>query len=687
VGYSVAVMTSERPPTENGTAGVRIGVDVGGTFTDLVARAPSGATWSRKVPTTPAAPAVGVLNGLAALEPLTGPWASLAHGTTLVTNAIVERRGASVGLITTRGFRDVLEIARQNRTHLYRLDLPAKPEPLVPRHLRLEITERISADGGVRVPLALDELRHIVAELESRGVESVAICLLHAYANPAHEQALRLALAPHVRHLSVSNEINAEFREYERACTTVLNAAVMPLAARYLDDLVDRLDARHGKRSLHLLHSGGGMMSVEAARARPLAMALSGPAAGVAAAAHTARALGIPRALALDMGGTTTDVCLIADGIPETAAQRKLGEYPVRLPMLGVESIGAGGGSIARAEGTGSLRVGPRSAGAVPGPACYGLGGDEPTVTDANLVLGRLDPDRVYGGSIRLDPGQAHRALETLGRRLGLSVMAAAQGVVDVANASMLRALRLVSVQRGYDLREFALIAYGGAGPLHAGALARQAGMRRVIVPAHSGAFSALGCLVSPLSYDAVQTYRAKLETWDAKVVGDRFRTLENQCLRPLLEEGHPVVSVLVARSLDLRYTGQNYEINVSYEEGDVALLRLAFERRHRQLYGYATGESVECVNLRLTARLESATAMMPVAGASAAVAPIGQRRAFFPDAGAVIIPRYERGALAVGQPIAGPAVIEDEWSTTVVYPGQLGAPDSLGNLAIETSL
>ena len=681
----MAVMPSERPPTGNRMVGVRIGVDVGGTFTDLVARGPSGATWSCKVPTTPAAPAVGVLNGIAALQPLTGPWASLAHGTTLVTNAIVERRGASVGLVTTRGFRDVLEIARQNRSHLYRLDLPAKPDPLVPRHLRLEVTERIVADGSVRVPLALDELGLIVAEFKSRGVESVAVCLLHAYANPTHEQALRLALAPHFRHLSVSSEINAEFREYERACTTVLNAAVMPLAARYLDDLVGRLDARHGRRSLHLLHSGGGMMSVEAARARPLAMAMSGPAAGVAAAAHTALALGIDRALAFDMGGTTTDVCLIADGIPETAGQRKLGEYPVRLPMVAVESIGAGGGSIARAEGSGSLRVGPRSAGALPGPACYGLGGDEPTVTDANLVLGRLDPDRVYGGSIRLDPGRAHRALEALGRRLGLSVIAAAQGVVDVANASMLRALRLVSVQRGYDLREFALIAYGGAGPLHAGALARQAGMRRVIVPAHSGAFSALGCLVSPVRYDAVQTYRAKLESWDAKVVGDRFQTLLQQCLHPLLEEGHAVGSVLVARSLDLRYAGQNYEINVPCEDGDVAALRLAFERRHRQLYGYATGESVECVNLRVTARVESDVTAMPVARASAAAAPIGQRRAFFADAGEVVIPRYERGALAVDQAIAGPAAIEDEWSTTVVYPGQLGVADSLGNLAIET--
>jgi N-methylhydantoinase A len=667
------------------TSSVRLGVDVGGTFTDVVALDPAGMTWSCKVPTTPAAPAVGVLNGVAAIEPRSGPSASLAHGTTLVTNAVVERRGARVGLITTRGFRDVLEIARQNRAHLYRLDLPAKPEPLVPRHLRLEVTERIGADGVVRIPLAVDEVAPIVSTLEARGVESVAICLLHAYANPAHEQTLRLSLAPHFPHLSVSSEINAEFREYERTCTTVLNAAVMPLAARYLDDLVARLEARSGRRSLHLLHSGGGMMSVAAARARPLAMAMSGPAAGVAAAAYTARALGIKCALAFDMGGTTTDVCLIADGIPETAAQRRLGEYPVRLPMLAVESIGAGGGSIARVEGTGSLKVGPVSAGAVPGPACYGLGGEEPTVTDANLLLGRLDPDRIYGGSIRLDPGRAERALGALGRRLGLSVMAAAQGVVDVANASMLRALRLVSVQRGYDLREFSLIAYGGAGPLHAGALARQAGMTRVIVPAHSGAFSALGCLVSPLSYDTVQTYRARLDGWDAKMADDRFRALEQQCLHPLVEEGRHPGSVQVARSADLRYTGQNYEINVPYDEGDLSALRGTFERRHRQLYGYATGESVECVNLRVTARVMSEAAPTPMAMARAAAAPVGRRRAFFPDTGQVIILCYERGALAVGQAIAGPAVIEDEWSTIVVYPGQRAAADSLGNLLIES--
>src|SRR6266567_2413044 len=593
--------------------GIRIGVDVGGTFTDLVAWDPAGRMESCKVPTTPANPAEGVLHGIATLAPRTGAWASLAHGTTMVTNAIVERRGAPVGYITTRGFRDVLEIGRMSRLHLYRLDLPAKAEPLVPRRLRREVTERVASDGTVLTRLHLEELGAIVEDFKREGIESVAVCLLHAYAASGHEQALRLALEAHFPYVSVSSEINAEFREYERGCTTVLNASVMPLAARYLDDLARRT----GGKPLHLLHSAGGMMSVEAAKARPLSMAMSGPAGGVAAAAHTARALGLARALAFDMGGTTTDVCLIADGVPETAGQRKLGDYPARLPMVAVESIGAGGGSIARVEATGALKVGPRSAGAVPGPACYGQGGLEPTVSDANLLLGYLNPGRVYGGSIHLDPARAEAVIAPLAQRFGLSLIEAAHGVVEVANANMLRALRLVSVQRGYDLRDFALIAYGGAGPLHAGALARQAGISSVIVPAHSGAFSALGCLVSPLRYDTVQTHRSRLETWDAKVVADRFRALEQQCLRPLAGEGHAARSVLVARSLDLRYTGQNYEIDVAYEEGDVAALRLAFERRHRQLYGYATGESVECVNLRLMARVESDAALAPVAAVS----------------------------------------------------------------------
>ena len=660
--------------------GIRIGVDVGGTFTDLVAWDPAGRMESCKVPTTPANPAEGVLHGIATLAPRTGAWASLAHGTTMVTNAIVERRGAPVGYITTRGFRDVLEIGRMSRLHLYRLDLPAKPEPLVPRRLRREITERVGPDGTVLTRLHLEELPVIVEDFKREGIESVAVCLLHSYASPAHEQALRMALEAHFPYVSISSEINAEFREYERGCTTALNASVMPLAARYLDDLVQRASGK----PLHLLHSAGGMMSVEAAKERPLSMAMSGPAGGVAAAAHTSRALGLTRALAFDMGGTTTDVCLIADGVPETAGQRKLGDYPARLPMIAVESIGAGGGSIARVEPTGALKVGPRSAGAVPGPACYGQGGAEPTVSDANLLLGYLNSERIYGGSIRLDPARAESAIGPLAARFGFSLIEAAHGVVEVANANMLRALRLVSVQRGYDLRDFALIAYGGAGPLHAGALARQAGISSVIVPAHSGVFSALGCLVSPLRYDTVQTHRSRLETWDAKVVEERFSALEAQCLRPLLDEGHAVERIVLLRSLDLRYVGQNYELEIGFVPGGPGALRAAFEKRHRQLYGYATGENVECVNLRVTARAAEEPPPMPAPPSGTSAAATGSHRAYFPETGAVDMLRYDRASLPPGHLVEGPAMVEDDWSTTIVYPGMRCVADRLGNLVIE---
>jgi N-methylhydantoinase A len=659
--------------------GSSVGIDVGGTFTDFVVRAPSGRLASGKVPTTPSRPADGVMHGLQALAG-DQPVASVAHGTTIVTNAIVEGRGAVVGLITTRGFRDVVEIARSSRLHLYDLKAAPKPPAPVPRRLRLEITERVGPDGAIDTPLAIDEIADLVATLRHEGVESVAVCLLHSYANPEHERALRAHLAPHFPHLCVSSEINAEFREYERTCTTVLNAAVMPLASSYIEELHRRL----GGATLHLLHSAGGMMSVETARARPLALASSGPAAGVAAAAHVARTLGIPRALAFDMGGTTTDVCLIADGVAETSSQRKLGGYPVRLPMAAVESIGAGGGSIAQVDAAGALRVGPRSAGAQPGPACYGLGGVEPTVTDANLLLGYLDPERVYGRAIRLDRERARVALDALARRIGLPLLEAAAGVIEVANAAMLRALRLVSVQRGFDLRDFTLIAYGGAGPVHAGALATAAGIARVLVPAHSGAFSALGCLVSPLRYDAVRTYRGRLEAWDAKPAEDRLRELQEQCVAPLTDEGIALERIALQRSADLRYSGQNYEIEVPWRDTPEAL-RAEFEARHRRLYGYATGESVECVNLRVVARVPDVAAELSSFEPSGAPGVLGEQRAHFAGAGEVALPRYDRAALAPGRAVAGPALIEDEWSTTLVYPGQRCAADRLGNLLIET--
>jgi N-methylhydantoinase A len=384
------------------------------------------------------------------------------------------------------------------------------------------------------------------------------------------------------------------------------------------------------------------------------------------------------------MGGTTTDVCLIADGTAETSAQRRLAGYPVRLPMVAVESIGAGGGSVAHVAAPGALRVGPRSAGAVPGPACYGLGGAEPTVTDANLVLGYLDPERLYGGSIRLDRARAAAALERLGHGLGLSRLEAATGVVEVANAAMLRALRLVSVQRGYDLRDFALIAYGGAGPIHAGALARQAGIGRVVVPAHSGAFSALGCLVSPLRHDAVRTYRTRLDAWEPKPAEERFRELEDRCTAPLAAEGIAPERITVERSLDLRYAGQNYEIEVDWHDTPEAL-RAGFEARHRRLYGYATGDAVECVNLRVVARVPDVAAALPAWEPAGSSAPAGALRAWFADSGEVAVPRHDRAALEPGRAVPGPALVADASSTVLVYPGQRCTADRLGHLVIET--
>jgi N-methylhydantoinase A len=656
---------------------VRVGIDVGGTFTDLVAiDSASGAIRSRKVLTTPDAPARGVLVGLQALAPDAG---SIAHGTTIVTNAIVEGRHARTALVTTRGFRDVLEIARQNRRELYRLDVAPRPEPLVPRHLRLEVTERVLADGRVTVALAEDELPALAAALRASGVEAVAVCLLHAYAHPAHEARLRAALEGQIPFVSVSHEINAEFREYERTATTALNAAVMPIADRYLADLEASLARASVGATLHLLQSSGGMMSVAVARRRPLAMAVSGPAGGVAASRFLARAIGLRNAIAFDMGGTTTDVCLIADGRAESLSQRRLGGHPVRLSSVGVESIGAGGGSLARADGA-ALRVGPESAGARPGPACYGLGGAAPTVTDAHAAAGTLRGDALLGEVIRVDAARARAAVEPVARALGLGLREAAAGVLEVANAAMRRAIRLISVQRGHDLRSFALIAYGGAGPLHAGRLAQELGMRGVVVPAHAGVFSALGCVVAEVAYDHVQTFRRPLAELAAADLEARFAPLVAAVRAPLLAEGHRPEAIEVRRSVDARYVGQNYELEVAWA-GDLDGLRAGFHALHRRLYAYATDDAVECVNLRVRAGVEAVRARMPEWPATGTGQPFAEHEVYFPETGSTALPVFRREDLPPEHPVKGPALIEDPWATTLVYPDHTGLLDRAGNL------
>jgi N-methylhydantoinase A len=663
---------------------MKLGVDVGGTFTDLVALDPaSGAIRSRKVLTTADAPARGVLYGLQALGPV--PQA-IAHGTTIVTNAIVEGKVARTALVTTRGFRDVLELARQSRDELYHLDVPPRPAPLVPRHLRFEVTERVGGDGRVVTPLAEGELPGLLAALREAGVEAVAVCLLHAYAHPAHEARLGAALAGAGPYVSVSHEINAEFREYERTATTALNAAVMPVADRYLADLEQSLGGIGFSGALHLLQSSGGMMSAAAARRRPLAMAISGPAGGVAASRFLAGTLGLRNAIAFDMGGTTTDVCLIADGRAQSLPQRRLGGHPVRLPSVAVESIGAGGGSLARAEPAGGgLRVGPASAGARPGPACYGAGGTAATVTDAHVVAGTLRADALLGESIRVDRAAAEAALAPLAAALRLGPAETAAGVLEIANAAMRRAIRLISVQRGFDLRDFALIAYGGAGPLHAGRLAQELGIPRVVVPAHAGVFSALGCVVTDLAYDHVQTHRRPLDAATAADLEARFAAVAGTVVAPLRAEGHLIGSIELERQVDVRYVGQNYELAVPWA-GDLAALRRDFEALHQRLYGYATGDAMECVNLRVRAFVPADAARLPDWPGRGPAVPAGEQRAYFPETGETGLPIYRREDLAPEHPLKGPALLEDPWATTLVYPGQSAVLDRFGNVLIETA-
>ena len=671
-------------------AGLRFGVDVGGTFTDVVAYDESGGLRSLKLPTTPSNQAESILDGVRTLLGREGA-IGVVHGTTVVTNALLEGRVGNVALVTTEGFRDVLEIARLARSALYELVKPGKPAPLVPRHRRLVVAERVRHDGSVALPLDEQEIARVVAEVGALGADAVAICLLHSYANPEHEQRLAQALADAVPHVCTSSDVNAELREFERTSTTTLNAAVMPVAARYVERLERALAEDAPSAPLHIVQSNGGMMSGATASRLPLRMVMSGPAAGVAAAQHLLRGLGVPNAVTFDMGGTSTDVCLISRGVLETVQERKLNGWPVRMPSVAVESIGAGGGSVATLDPTGALRVGPRSAGARPGPASYGLGGVEPTVTDANVVLGLIRHGLEFGGgAVVVDRKLAERALAQIAGPLGMTVPEAARGVVEIANANMLRAIRLVTVQRGVDPRDLTLVAYGGAGPLHAARLAQLLGTPRVLVPAFSSAFSALGCLTSELRYDVVQTFRRQLEDVTAEDLDGQFRRLAEAATVPLVREGHAVADVELRRSVDLRYAGQNYELEIALAPGRAGLeyrsIRERFSERHRARYTYATDEPLECVTLRVAALVPSSLPRPPERRPSGPAQVADDQPCLMPGVNEVRATVYRRAGLAADQALDGPALIEDEQSTIVVPPGQRARADAIGNLIVEAA-
>jgi N-methylhydantoinase A len=674
----------------------RLGVDIGGTFTDLVlVDEATGAVQVGKVLTTPKDPALAVEQGVLGLLAEGGrraaDVAATVHGTTLATNALIERKGARTGLLTTAGFRDTLEIRREGRYDMYDLFIDP-PAPLVPRHLRREVSERLLADGRVLRPLDEDQARAVIRELAAEGVEAVAICLLHAYANADPERrlaALVQEVAPGVA-VSCSSEVVPEIREYERTSTTVANVYVVPLVARYLEDLERRLQDAGLTGQLYIMQSSGGIVLPTEARRFPIRLVESGPAAGALAAARAARRSGEPRLLSFDMGGTTAKACVIDNGEPLVAREfevaradrfKKGSGLPIRVPAVELIEIGAGGGSLARVDRLGLLKVGPDSAGADPGPACYAQGGRQPTVTDADLLLGYLDPDFFLGGRMRLDREAAARAVrEHVADPLGLDLTEAAWGIHRVVNENMAAAARIHGIERGRDLRRYPLFAFGGAGPVHAWGVARILRAPRLLVPFGAGALSAWGLLAAPLAFDFVRTFRTRLDQADWPTINGLFEAMEREARHRLSRAGVDGGAVRVRRVAEMRYVGQGHEVEADIPPGrltpeSVAPITAAFEAAYQALYHRRpSGVPVEALNWRITAAgpaPDLPPGPAPAAPRPAAAAVKGTRPAFFIEAGGFVpAPVYDRYALGPGAEFAGPAIVEERESTAVIGPG-----------------
>ncbi len=693
-----------------------MGIDIGGTFTDAaLVDGETGQVRVVKVLTTPEDPALGFMaaleRGLAECGAGGREVAAVVHATTVATNAIIEGKIARVGMLVTRGFRDILEIGRQIRSRLYDVHLQ-KPAPLVPRRWSLEVGERLDADGAVLEPLDEGAVRAAVRRLRAEAVEAVVICFLHSYLNPAHERAAAAIVRKEMPEawLSVSSEVCPEFREYLRGSTAAVNAAVMPIVSRYVDALESRLAALGATAPFYVMQSNGGVMTSASAKERPVYMVESGPAAGVIAAAAVAAPYRYANVLSFDMGGTTAKVGLIQDGRLRLSTEMEVGAqavtplgegrgggYPVRTPVIDLVEVGAGGGSEAWIDAGGALRVGPRSAGARPGPACYGLGGAIPTITDANLALGRLDPAFFLGGEMALDAGAARRAIvERVAGPLGLDPLVAASGIVEIANAHMIGAMRLVSVQRGYDPRDFVLVAFGGAGPLHANALARELGIPTVLVPPSPGIASALGMLVTDIRHEFVATRRLRLDGLAPAALDALFADFVAEGEARLDRDGVPPAERRVLRSADLRYHGQSFELPVTVPPGslsaaDLLRLRDEFHAMHERAYGYAAPEDpVELVNVRLAAigvTPKPRRAPLAEGGPSAAPALKGRRDVWFAEtAGFRPTQVLDRGKLLCGNVIDGPAIIEEPDASTLVHPGFTATVDEHGNLVLRPS-
>lgn len=677
---------------------MRLGVDVGGTFTDLLLHDDATKkTYQAKTPSTPEDQSIGVANGVKLICEKAGispsDLALILHGTTVATNAVLEGKGSRVGLLVTEGFEYTLHLAKSwTPGPLFGWIVMDKPEPLASLADTRGIPERMNARGEVVRELDVEKATALIDDLCSSGIEALTISLMHSYANPAHERKLAEIVRDRFPHIpvSLSSDILPEFREYDRAITTVMNDYVRPIMTRYLSRIENRLKDIGATARLHIVRSDGGLMSAQAAQERPVHTVLSGPAGGVTSTVMVSRRTGIGKLLAFDMGGTSTDVSVILDGEPTISRSTEVGMFPAKVPTLDVRSVGAGGGSIAEVSDlTKSLRVGPRSAGARPGPVCYSRGGTEPTVSDANAVLGYLPPV-LLGGDMKLDVEAARNSIARIGDALGLSPEEAAQGILDIANEVMLGALRVITVQRGLDPRDFGIVAFGGAGPLHANAMAELLGCYPVVVPPNPGVLSALGFLESEFKNEFVQTFIRSSSGLDAELVWNRFDELEAKARQWLDEEEVPEKDRSLRYSLDLRYEQQGFEVTIDIDRdvitarGGLDAVFEKFHATHERLYGVRFHVPVELVALRVIAT----GATLPVEEAAAASASTGEsalietRPSYFKGQW-VETPNYDRSKLKVGEKVAGPAIIRQYDTTTVLLPDHYAEVDAHGNLLI----
>lgn len=679
--------------------GYKLGVDVGGTFTDVcLFDEDKGETKILKLPSTPSDPSRAIIDGISNIlkrnnaEP--GSIKYLVHGTTVGTNAAIERKGAKTALLTTEGFRDLLELARQTRPSIYNL-FKDKPEPLINRSLRKEISERLNFDGSVEVSIDREQLEKVINEIKAEDVEAVSVCFLHSYINPQHEKVVKEMLRELLpdTYVSISSEVLPEYREYERLTTTTLNSYLGPVVGRYVTKFADDVRKVGITVKPYINQSNSGVMSIETAKDNPIRTALSGPSAGVAGASYIAKLAGFSNVITFDMGGTSTDVSLIQDSTPKVATNKLVAGFPVQVPMTDVHAVGAGGGSIAWVDNGGLIKVGPKSAGADPGPAAYGKGGINPTVTDANVLLKRLNPEYILGGTMKVDYQAALEAVNKLSKELGLTVEEAARGVIKIVNSNMVRAIRVVSVEQGNDPRDFTLVAFGGAGALHAAEVAEELGINTVLIPENPGILCALGLLVSDIRMDFVRTNRLMANAESLPAANEALEQLENEAEKWLDTENVPKKLCSIEKKIDMRYLGQNFELAIPLEhelntETDLNQIKKNFHQEHEKTYGYANEkEEIEFINFRATATgTVSKIDIHPKqeGGSDASKSIIDKREVYFEEAGGYVLTNiYERTKLKPNNIIEGPAIIEQLDSTIVIPPDWTAKIDTYNNIVL----